>query len=324
MKTGIATFSLDTGRCPTWLFRRMKQLGGLMAEMIIEEYDEEELLKRLSDPTYFQALGCSLAFDWNSSGLTVVLLAALKESFRERNLKIHIFGGKGKTSRKTPMEILTFGEKKGFDPNPYIKLSKLIAKIDNNLIQDSFSLYHHSFILNEKGSWGVIQQGLNLNSAKARRYHWYGGRLEPDADLTEESHQGIASQIFLKNILNLTAQSSRANKDLMVKLINQPKELNRDLKIFLRPRKSLFLDNHDFYSHPVNREEFNLKRLRATLEKTSSLNPQDIENLVLAKGVGPKTIRALSLVAELVYKEPASKIDPARYTFIAGLTGRLD
>ncbi len=316
MRTGVATFSLDTGKCPKWLFERMKKLAGIMSEIIVEEFGVEEFLKKLSDPYWFQAFGCALAFDWNSSGLTVTTTAALKEALKERNLGIYVCGGKGRTSRKTPDEILKLGEKIGINPYPYINYSRLIAKIDNSLIQDGFTIYHHTFIISENGSFTVIQQGMNINYELARRYHWWSGALKED--ITLEPHTGIISQKIFKNVLNLTAKESLGNKNLIVELVNSPKELIKDLNYLNKPQKSLFLPNIEFKYHPVLEEKFDLKRLRKTIEKASFLKPDNIENLLLIEGVGPKTIRALSLIGELIYNKPVSKIDPARYTFAHG------
>jgi len=316
MKTGIATFSLDTGKCPPWLFERMKTLAGIMSEIIIEEFGEEEFLKKLSDPFWFQAFGCALAFDWNSSGLTVTTTAALKLALQERNLGIYVCGGKGKTSRKTPEEILILGEKLGFNPYPYINYSKLIAKIDNSLIQDGFNIYHHAFIITKNGNFAVIQQGMNTSFSLARRYHWWSGALKED--ITLEPHTGIVSQKIFNNVLNLTAKESLENKNLIVELINSPKELIKDLKFLEKPKKSLFLPNIEFKYHPVLEEKFDINRLKKIIEKASFLEPKKIEELLLIEGVGPKTIRALSLIGELIYSKPASKIDPARYSFAHG------
>jgi hypothetical protein len=316
MKTGIATFSLDTGKCPRWLFERMKTLAGIMSEIIIEEFGEEEFLKKLSDPFWFQAFGCALAFDWNSSGLTVTTTAALKLALQERNLGIYVCGGKGKTSRKTPEEILILGEKLGFNPYPYINYSKLIAKIDNSLIQDGFNIYHHAFIITKNGNFAVIQQGMNTSFSLARRYHWWSGALKED--ITLEPHTGIVSQKIFSNVLNLTAKESLENKNLIVELINSPKELIKDLKFLEKPKKSLFLPNIEFKYHPVLEEKFDINRLKKIIEKASFLEPKKIEELLLIEGVGPKTIRALSLIGELIYSKPASKIDPARYSFAHG------
>jgi len=316
MKTGIATIPLDYGKCPRWLFKRMKILSGLMAELIIEEFGYEEFLKRLSHPTWFQAFGSLLAFDWNSSGLTVVLTAALKSAFQERNLGIYVAGGKGKTSRKTPDELLIIGEKTGLDGENLAKISKLVAKVDNSLIQDGFNLYHHSFFVTEKGSWAVIQQGMNTNLQRARRYHWFSSE-----NFTEEPHSGIASDVFLKKVLNLTAKESKDNKEGIIKVLNEENNLNREIEKIIKPRmnlKTLFLDNIEFHWHPVVEEKFDLQRIKSGLEKAKFLQPKTMEELLLIEGIGPKTIRALSLASELIYGAKPSFEDPARYTFAHG------
>jgi hypothetical protein len=323
MKTGTATITLDYGRCPKWLFERMKTLGGIMAEIIIEEFGVEEFLKRLSHPVWFQTFGSLLAFDWNSSGLTIVLTAALKEAFRERNLGIYFTGGKGKTSRKTPDELLFLGEKIGLDGERYAQISKLTAKVDNSLIQDGFNLYHHSFIITEKGDWAVVQQGMNTEKGLARRYHWCtieGQKSKGKSqNYTEEPHSGIASDIFLKKVLNLTSKESRENKEGIIKVLNEENKIVKEMEKFLtRPEKNLFLPNIEFHWHPVVEEKFDLKRLTKTVEKAKFLQPKTIEELLLIEGVGPKTVRALSLVSEVIYGAKPSFEDPARYTFAHG------
>jgi hypothetical protein len=314
MKTGTATITLDYGRCPKWLFERIKTLGGIMSEIIIEEFGTQEFLKRLSHPVWFQTFGSLLAFDWNSSGLTVVLTAALKEAFRERNLGIYFAGGKGKTSRKTPDELLFIGEKIGLDGEKYAQISKLTAKVDNSLIQDGFNLYHHSFIITKKGDWAVVQQGMDTQRGLARRYHWCNVER-----LTEEPHTGIASDIFLKKVLNLTSKESRENKEGIIKVLNEENKIVKEIeKILTRPEKNLFLPDVEFHWHPVVEERFDLKRLTKTIEKAKFLQPKTMEELLLIEGVGPKTIRALSLVSEVIYGAKPSFEDPARYTFAHG------
>jgi hypothetical protein len=323
MKTGTATITLDYGKCPKWLFERMKTLGGIMAEIIIEEFGTQEFLKRLSHPVWFQTFGSLLAFDWNSSGLTVVLTAALKEAFRERNLGIYFAGGKGKTSRKTPDELLLLGEKIGLDGEKYAQISKLTAKVDNSLIQDGFNLYHHSFILTEKGDWAVVQQGMHTERGLARRYHWCTIESQKSKgksqNYTEGPHSGIASDIFLKRVLNLTSKESRENKEGIIKILHDENKIVKEMeKILTRPEKNLFLPDVEFHWHPVAEERFDLKRLTKTIEKARFLQPKTMEELLLIEGVGPKTIRALSLVSEVIYGAKPSFEDPARYTFAHG------
>src|SRR3989338_447018 len=139
MKRGIATFTLDTGKCPPWLFRRMVSLGREMTRVLAEEYGPTEFVKRIADPVWFQSLGTVLAFDWNASGLTTILTAALKEAIRgqEEELGVFIAGGKGKTSRKTPDEISEWGQRLSLDSEKVKQLSyssKMAAKVDSSLI----------------------------------------------------------------------------------------------------------------------------------------------------------------------------------------------
>ncbi len=111
IQRGVASFGLDYGHCPPWLFERMVKLGREMVYVLVAEYGPDEFIKRIADPVWFQSLGTVLAFDWNASGLTTILTAALKEAIRghEKDLGIFICGGKGKTSRKTPEEIHAVG-----------------------------------------------------------------------------------------------------------------------------------------------------------------------------------------------------------------------
>ena len=183
MQRGVATFTLDWGKCPPWLFQRMVSLGREMTQVLIAEHGPDEFVKRLADPVWFQSLGTVLAFDWNASGLTTILTAALKESIRgqERDLGIFICGGKGKTSRKTPDEITDWGQKLSLGEGQTENLvynSKMSAKVDSSLIQDSYQIYHHSFIFSRNGAWAVVQQGMNTEDQTARPYHWFSDDIK--------------------------------------------------------------------------------------------------------------------------------------------------
>jgi hypothetical protein len=221
MHRGIATFTLDTGQCPRWLFERMVRLGREMTQALVEEYGPDEFIRRISDPVWFQSLGTVLAFDWNASGLTTLLTAALKEAIRgqEQDLGIFICGGKGKTSRKTPDEIVGWGERLAL-PDQYLHNlvynSRMAAKVDSALVQDGFQIYHHSFFFSKNGSWAVVQQGMNQDEATARRYHWYSENIN---DLVCEPHAGIASQSIGERVLNLVARDSGKSREMSTKLV---------------------------------------------------------------------------------------------------------
>ena len=330
MRTGIATIPLDYGKCPYWLFERMKRLSRGIVLAIVEEFGPEELLRRLSNPVWFQSLGCVIGFDWNSSGLTTTTLGALKVGLFDiqDRLGIYICGGKGRTSRKTPEEITTYGISRGFSFAPdLIYASKMAAKVDSNLIQSGHQIYHHSFLFTKSGKWCVIQQGLNAENQTARRYHWLSSNVR---DFVEEPHSGIISDIKSKP-LNLVAKESRGNKEISTGLVREePKTFLKDIQLISEKSNSLIkqkrlpgfcemeLKDVEFHWHPVLKEKFDLKRLEKTIFFAHEARPRNFEGLLSLKGIGPKTIRALSLVSEIIYGAKPSYKDPARYSFSVG------
>ena len=327
MRTGIATVPLDYGRCPRWLFERMKRLGRGIAQAIVEEFGPEEFLKRLSDPVWFQSLGCVMGFDWNSSGLTVTTLGALKVGLFEiqDSLGLYVCGGK-KESRKTPEEITAYGISRGFEFAPsLIYASKMAAKVDSSLIQSGHQLYQHNFLFTKSGNWVVIQQGMNIQNQTARRYHWLssvGEQKEKKLNFVEEPHSGIAAQIKV-NPLNLVAKASRDNKEISTQLVKEePKKFLKDLDLIQTKRAKnlteIELYDKEFYWHPVVEEKFDMKRLQKTIFAAREQDPRNFEELLSLKGMGPKTIRALSLVSEIIYGAKPSYEDPARYSFSVG------
>lgn len=338
MQRGIATFTLDYGTCPKWLFDRMVKLGREMTYVLVAEYGPKEFIKRIADPVWFQSLGTVLAFDWNSSGITTILTAALKEAIRgeEKDLGIFICGGKGKTSRKTPDEITAWGERLNLPvkaTNNLVYNSKMSAKVDSSLIQDGYQIYHHAFCFSKDESWAVVQQGMNTNTQTARRYHWFSDNIE---DLINEPHTGIASQLRRKSTLNLTSTKSKKNREVSVDLAsNGFQTLMKDIEIVRKHSSCLSqmvsvksgddqltllkLEDKEFYTHSVEWENFwDSPYLKKILEKLSFEKPNNYESLLATPGVGPKTIRALSLVSEIIYGANPSYEDPARYSFAHG------
>jgi hypothetical protein len=341
IQRGIATFGLDFGRCPPWLFERMTALGRQMTIAIIEEEGPDEYIKRLADPVWFQSLGTVLAFDWNASGLTTILTAALKEAIRgsEKDLGLFICGGKGKTSLKTPDEIALWSERINLDQDNSQSLiynSRMAAKVDSALVQDGFAIYHHTFFFTKNGAWTVVQQGMNTANQTARRYHWHSKNVK---DLVCEPHSGIASQIKLKSTLDLTAQASTKNRRISSDLVSSQgfNTLMKDLLLLSKYStplsqtaeisdtsgqqrlKLLNLENKEFSWHPVVNENFSKsKYLQRILFRLCEQKPANFEKLLASQGVGAKTIRALSLVAEVLYGAKPSYQDPARYSFAHG------
>ncbi len=361
MKRGIATFTLDYGKCPPWLFQRMVALGQEIVYILVDEYGPSEFVKRIADPVWFQSLGTVLAFDWNASGLTTILTAALKEAIREeeKNLGIFICGGKGKTSRKTPSEILNWGERLNLPESGVKNLSynsKMAAKVDSSLVQDGYQIYHHAFLFSVSrirgstsvvDSWAVVQQGMNTTNQTARRYHWYdninlksqNSKLKTGKkDFTDEPHKGIVSQAVEDSVLNMVAKKSKKTRDVSTQLTSSNyNSLIRDIEIIRMHSSSLSkmvslknkqndsqltllnLSDEDFRTHPVLYEDFNKsKYLEKILQRVTYQKPKDYESFLAIEGVGPKTVRALSLVAEVIYGARPSYEDPARYSFALG------
>ena len=305
MKRGYADLPLHYGTVPPWLAQRMCQLGGAIAETIVMEYGRPELLRRLSDPFWFQSLGCVLGMDWHSSGITTSVMNALKKAINRisAELGIYICGGRGKASLQTPAELLAIADKTGLNGDELVRCSKLSAKVDNTAVQDGFQLYLHSFVVTQDGEWMVIQQGMNPNERMARRYHWLSSALR---SFMEEPHTSVCGQ-NKGLILNLTDKQAMPTKNSIL-------ELTKEYPDKLMHEVSLILPRH----HEVKEEDVNLKRLGAALMLAHKTNVTDIESLLLLEGVGPRTLQSLTLVSEVIHGTPSRFSDPARFSFAHG------
>jgi uncharacterized protein len=310
MKTGSASLPLHSGKAPRWLFRRMVQLSRELTLVITGEYGAPEMLRRLSDPFWFQAFGCVLGFDWHSSGLTTTVCGALKEGLRgvEHEAGLYVAGGKGRASRGTPTEIATVGDWLVGDSTRLVYASRMAAKVDNTAVQDGYQLYHHTFLFTEAGQWAVVQQGMNTQNRLARRYHWLS---ETVRDFVCEPHEAICSDQRGDNVLNLVAQEAErsrlaTNQTACTKPVVLLGELAR--------LKTMALPAH----HHVSLAEIDPGRLGSVLLTTYERQPATFEALLGVPGLGPKSLRALALMAELVYGAPPSWRDPARFSFAHG------
>jgi hypothetical protein len=318
-RSGFAELPLHDGKCPPWLFNRMRELGGAVAKIIVNEFGTREFLRRMADPFFFQSLGCALGYDWHSSGLTTVTLGALKEGI-DPSLGIVICGGKGKVSLRTPEEIEKAAERFSLSEALTKRLqyaSRMAAKVDNACLQDGYQLYHHCFIFSEKGEWVVVQQGMKEHWA--RRYHWLSEGLE---SFVEEPHSGIAGDRREEVVLDMTARESKGAREGSLELV---REDPRNLLSFAREAEQTTLDDY-FRRTPQARlimpEKHGIERLTkqtlAALKMAHELNPKNYEELVAIQGVGPKTIRALALLSDLIFGKPPSWKDPVKYSFTVG------
>jgi len=307
MRTGTADLPLHGGRAPRWLFERMTLLAREMGLAILSEEGTPGLMRRIADPVWFQAFGCVLGFDWHSSGLTTTACGALKEGLRDLSQETGLFitGGKGKTSRKTPQEIEAACWKTGQDAVPLIRASRLSAKVDSAAVQDGFQVYHHSFFFATDGSWAVVQQGMNEGTGMARRYHWL-----PPERFDSDPHAAITGDAG-QPVLNLVASEAEANRTGAVSLA---REKPITLLSEMTRMRTVAMPRH----HEVRLSDLHPERLARVLLTTYERQPEDYTALLAVPGVGAKALRALALVAELTYGEPASVRDPVSYSFAHG------
>ncbi len=309
MKTGTASLPLHHGTTPRYLFDRMVRLAREVSLAIITEYGSLELMRRLSDPFWFQSFGCLLGYDWHSSGVTTVVCGALKEAWKPISSEtgLYIAGGKGATSRKTPSEIEARAGELKIPPSGLVYASRMSAKVDNTALQDGYQLYHHAFLFDREGRWAVIQQGMNSENNLARRYHWLS---ETVADFVDEPHAGIIAAETTKP-LNMVAHESDPARQASVTLASEKPWKNL---LELKKLQKLELPVH----HHVSIQDINPDRIASTLEAAYEAQPKNFEQLLGTQNVGPKTIRALALLSEVIYGAEPSFQDPARFSFAHG------
>ncbi len=289
IRRGSVDLPLHSGRAPPWLFRRMVGLSKEISRYIIHEYGTHEFIRRIADPLWFQTLACVIGFDWHSSGTTTTTCGALKVALNMEGLGVVVAGGKGATSRRTPEELEVFGSEFGLDTEELIHCSRLSAKVDNSCVQDGYQLYHHCFFLDKEGNWAVVQQGMN--HCFARRYHWLSGIIS----FVVEPHSGFFVDRVEDNVLNMVSSESIQAQKVCVDIVR---------------------DNH--YSMPVHHDVRLNERDMKVLQRAYELQPQDYEELISLRGMGPKKIRALALISELVFDTRPSWKDPARFSYAHG------
>ena len=313
---------------PLWLAGRMTRLGAVIAEAIVHHYGRDELLRRLAHPFWFQSFGAVMGMDWHSSGITTSVIGALKRGLEPLSgeLGIHVCGGRGKQSRKTPSELTAIGERVGIDGAALANVSRLVAKVDSAAIQDGFGLYLHGFIVTDDGRWTIVQQGMNDASRTARRYHWLSEGLK---SFVEEPHTAIDG-IHQGEIVNLTDRRADASRRTQLDLLSSlgPDGLARELAaIEEKPRKPVPLRDPVQLSlphlvmpahHDVRASDVLAPRLHATFRAAADRGPADFAELLLVPGVGARTVRALAMVAEVVHGAPYRFTDPARFSFAHG------
>jgi len=308
-RSGSADLALMGGGVPKWLYERMKRMSLAVVEAILTEYGHQAFLSRLSDPFWFQSFGAAIGMDWNSSGVTTTVMRALSESINPhaKELGLFVCGGKGKQSLRTPRELLRVGEITGLDGDDLGRSSKLIAKVDNTAVQDGYQLYLHSFVVSTDGDWTVIQQGMNPEDKSARRYHWHSGGL---TSFIEDPHAAVCGP-QQGDILNLVAKAAKPTQTGILDLTTQKPE-----HILLEARH-LKVPKHI----GVRTGDVDLKRLGSILWLAQESQTTHFEELLLLKGLGPRTLQSLTLVSEVIHGTPSRFTDPARFVFAHGSKG---
>ncbi|MDV4156457.1 MULTISPECIES: DUF763 domain-containing protein [Rhizobium] len=325
-RAGSADLPLHGGRVPHWLGDRMTRLGTLVTEAIVHHYGRDEFLRRLAHPFWFQSFGAVMGMDWHSSGITTSVLGALKRGLKPRagELGLHVCGGRGAHSRKTPQELVSIGERVGLDGEELATTSRLIAKVDSAALQDGFDLYLHGFIVADDGHWVVVQQGMNGDKRQARRYHWLSEGLESFVDSPHAAIEG-RSQGEIVNLADRRAERSRRGQlDLLAtlgpdRIIREAAALRRAEAPAPEPAEQPMLPHLIMPAHhDVRESDVNMRRLHGNLAAAADRGPADFEELLLVPGVGARTVKALAMVAEVVHGAPCRFSDPARFSIAHG------
>jgi hypothetical protein len=321
-RTGSADLPLHGGRVPAWLGTRMTSLGAIITQAIVHHYGRDEFLSRLAHPYWFQSFGAVMGMDWHSSGITTSVIGALKRGLKplQGELGIHVCGGRGEHSRKTPDELRVLSDRLGLDGETLVRTSKLVAKVDSAAVQDGFDLYLHGFVVTDDGKWVVVQQGMNGDKRQARRYHWHSQGLTSFVDAPHSAIDG-PSQGEIVNLTDHRADASRtAQLDLLTALGPDRivSELERMSTAEPAPAQGLLPHLIMPAHHDVRPKDVFARRLHGTLAAASERGPVDFPELLLTPGVGARTVRSLAMVAEVVHGAPYRFKDPARFSLAHG------
>jgi hypothetical protein len=322
-RSGSADLPLHGGRVPPWLAERMTRLGVVIAQAVIHHYGRDEFLRRLAHPFWFQSFGAVMGMDWHSSGITTSVIGALKRGLTplQNELGIHVCGGRGKHSRKTPEELIAVGDRVGIDGAALATASRLVAKVDSAAVQDGFDLYLHGFFVSDDGRWVVVQQGMNGEAKYARRYHWLSEGLTSFVDEPHSAIDGPQQGV----IVNLTDRRAERSRGAQLELLDRlgPDGIARELSTLENSNSEppaepllphLIMPAH----HDVRPKDVHVRRLHGNLVAAADRGPQDFAELLLTPGVGARTVRALAMVAEVVHGAPYRFTDPARFSLAHG------
>jgi uncharacterized protein len=298
---------LHGGRAPRWLFGRMVKLSGAISSVIIDDFGADELVKRLADPNWFQALSCAIGYDWHSSGTTTVTMGALKEALNDSG-EVYVAGGKGRAGLKTPSDI-TVGTDALSIPNKsdeFREKSRISAKVDSALVYDNIGIYHHTMVFSKSGKWTIVQQGMSKGSSTAIRFQWFSDFVD-EKDIANEPHSSVTSEYRARS-LDLTHSGNCWVRESGSEALE---EYNKMLTVSYPER------------HHIRTEIDMSKRARDTIARANELDPSNYKELLLIKGVGRSTIRSLAFVSSLIYDKELAYRDPVMYAYNLGGKDRI-
>ena len=306
INAGTIGMPLHFGKVPSFLTERMGKMGDAIVESIVDNYGKSEVLTRMSDPNWFQALGAVMGMHWNSSGVTATVLGSLQRQInpKSRSLGLYILGGKGKRMGWSTKQINRVSNNHGLPGQELVHACNLTRRIDNNAVQDGYGLYQQYFILSDEGEWTSISQGMNRQTRRARRYHWHSPTVR---SFVEQPHTGIVG-IENQQVLNLVDQDAGNLRNHMVALTqDRPKEVIEAIRSLDLP------DRHD-----VQKSDVNLARLGSVLNLAYNRDIEQFDDLVMMHGVGPRTLKALAMASEVIHGDATRFEDPARFSFAVG------
>ncbi|MET0970488.1 MAG: DUF763 domain-containing protein [Tardiphaga sp.] len=319
-RSGSADLPLHGGRVPPWLAERMSTLGAVITQAIVHHYGRDEFLARLAHPFWFQSFGAVMGMDWHSSGITTSVIGALKRGLAPLGgeLGIHVCGGRGRHSRKTPDELMALGERLGIDGAGLTRASRLVAKVDSAAVQDGFDLYLHGFFVTDDGQWTVVQQGMNDGRRQARRYHWHSAGLKSFVDAPHAAIDGPL-QGEIVNLTDRRAEPARTAQLDLLDALGPDKIVAHYTNLTTAPPAQCLLPHLVMPAHhDVRASDVFTRRLHGTLAAAAERGPVDFPELLLTPGVGARTVRSLAMVAEVVHGAPYRFADPARFSLAHG------
>lgn len=318
MRAGVANLRLHPGRAPHWLIQRMMPMASALCEFIVDEYGTVELLRRISDPVYFQALSNVLGYDWDSSGSTTVTCGVLKSVLNFEKHGLVAVGGKGLASLKTPDQLRAL-EDCGLNGKKLAWTSRAVAKVDNAAIQAGYQLYHHVFFVDQDENWAVVQQGMDSKTGDARRYHWISEHLR---SYVEEPHAGMISGEAKSVVLDMTSRNSRDCRSTSADIVKEgPLRIRRLLENIQPHGETTLVPWLDGFGPPAEIPSYKVIPRRMdwdAVRKAYQMQPSNFEELLMIEGIGPAAVRGLALIAEMIFGSAPSWSDPVRMTFAFG------